>query len=354
MLEITYPFIIIIGLTTLGVVFYFNLLLQRIFKILTLLLKLQVNNHLNVKDYINEMALHLKDIGIDDIVYKLSYSHSTIIRDNTLVQKNYLIKKSIEENLINGHIGIYVKSNRGEQKILNNLILYIINLQIINLIHSKIHTKDESFRKISQLQTYMMHDLKNILQFFQAMQYNVENIQTEEEKSRFIHYLQNNTEPVNRKVNNILALLKARSNVTRENFDENISLALIFQEYIDYYKLECKLNGDAKMFTDRENIQTIVDNILGNIHDKKLLEGDLKCEVTIKIIEDKIHLNINDSGSPFQNPLEVCEPFYTTKSQGIGIGMYQVASVVELLKGEMSCENINERPQITLMLPYKS
>ncbi len=354
MLELSYPFLIIIGITALGVALYFNLLLKRILKIFAVLLKMQINNHLNPKEYIYSLGLQLQNIGVAAIVYKLSYSHSTIIHESTLLKGNFLVEKTIQDNLIHGYIGIHVKSNRGEQKILNSLILYIINLQILNHIHSKIHTTNESFKKISQLQTYMVHDLKNILQFFQAMQYNVENIHTDEEKSRFIHHLQNNTEPINRKVKTILALLKVPSNATKGNNFENISIASIFEEYKNYYKLACGIVGDALIFTDKEYIQTIADNILGNIHDKRFEENISTCQVLISQNNTNISLCISDTGAAFENPLEVCEPFYTTKAQGIGIGMYQVASVVELLEGTILCENINGHPQTTITFPFPS
>lgn len=350
MLEVIYPILTIMGLTILGVVFYFSFELKHILKILSILSKIKTNNHLDAKEYIDSIALQLRPIGIEDISYKLSYSNSTVSYENTILKEVSLVETILQDNLVSGNLGIYVKNNKGERKILNTLILHIITLQVINHIHSKIHTNNESFAKLLQLQTYMMHDLKNILQFFQAMQYNVATLHTDEDKSRFIHYLQNNTEPVNKKVNNILTLLKIGSSQNKEDSYEDVSLAAVFREYANFYLLECSIEGDAVIYTNKEHITAIADNILGNIYDKKLLQNDIACKVTIEDQKDKICITVSDNGYEFKNPLEVCEPFYTTKQGGIGIGMYQVAGAVKLLNGTIVCKNVSKHPQIVITI----
>jgi len=352
MLEFLYPIITIIGLTSLGVIFYFSLHLKRILKTLTLLLKIQTNSSENIKEYIDSISLQLKEIGVNDILYKLSYSYTTIIHEDNNVK--ILVKNEIDESMVSGYIALHVNIDKGEQKILNKLILHIVTMQIINKIYSKINTANESFKKVAKLQTYMVHDLKNILQFFGAMQYNLKNIQSDEEKCRFIDYLKNSTEPINRKVNSILSLLKSHSNLAKESGSKIISVASVFKEYALFYGLECTIDGDAELFAEQDHIQTIVENLLGNVYDKASSDKSVRCKVEIKTDNEKIYIELSDSGEGFKNPLEVCEPFYTTKDEGIGIGMYQVATIVEFLGGSIVCQNVNNRPQVNITLPYKN
>ncbi len=349
MLEFLYPIMIIIGVTSLGVIFYFSVHLKRILKTLTILLKIQTNSNENIKEYINSIALQLREIGVNDILYKLSYSYSTIIHENT--DAKILVKDKVEESMVKGYIALHVNINKGEQKILNKLILRIVTMQIINQIYSKINTANESFKNIAKLQTYMVHDLKNILQFFGAMQYNLQNLKNDEQKSRFVDYLQNSTEPINRKVNSILSLLKSHSSLTKESDAEVTSLSLVFKEYSEFYGLKCTVEGDAELFAPRSYIETIADNILGNIYDKAILDASITCRIKITKDDDKIYIEISDSGEEFKNPNDVCEPFCTTKDEGIGIGMYQVAGAIKLLNGTIICENVSKHPQIVITIP---
>lgn len=354
MLEYIYPFVIIIGLTSLAVAFYFSFLIKRILKILTLILSSQISSTLSVKEYIEQLASNLETAGVQNIIYRLSYSKSMLSNEEKSLSSKTLIKKTLKDTQIEGYIAIDVKNNKGEQKILNNLILFIITLQITNQIRSKIYFTNESFKKISQLQTYIMHDLKNILQFFQLMQYNVKNIQTSEQQERFINHLKNNTEPINKKVNKILALLHTNSSPSLTSKVDLLSLRELFSKYIEHYKLNCTLNGDASVITKKELIEVAVDNILENIHDKYLLDDTLTCVIEIEIKNEKVYITISDTGYEFKNPHEICEAFYTTKLGGSGIGMYQVATVIEELEGEIIFKNINGYPHTIITLPYKN
>ncbi|HUH42201.1 MAG TPA: hypothetical protein VLZ29_03720, partial [Sulfurimonas sp.] len=76
MLEYIYPFVIIIGLTSLAVAFYFSFLIKRILKILTLILSSQISSTLSVKEYIEQLASNLETAGVQNIIYRLSYSKS--------------------------------------------------------------------------------------------------------------------------------------------------------------------------------------------------------------------------------------------------------------------------------------
>lgn len=352
MINSLYIFITVIGLTSLCVVFYYNFLLKKILKVLIQLIELQSKKYENTQEYIEQIKLLLHKIDIKDITYDISYLTKNITHKTKSKEKYIFITKEIKDDLIDsGTISLVVQNNKGERRVLNRLILYVTSLQIINKIHLEIHTINQSFEKISKLQTYMMHDLKNVLQFFQAMQYNIENLKTQEEKSRFIEFLQNSTKPTNHKINKILTLLNVHTDIAQSNDNQEISIAQLFREYADYYKLKCKIDQDATVSINQEQLRTVIDNILGNIHDKDLMQENITATITIKKTKDEITLKISDTGSKFKNPNEVCTPFYTTKAEGIGIGMYQVANIVKSLNGKIVCKNHNEHPQIEIKIP---
>lgn len=348
MLENAY-LLIIVGLTTFLVVLYYNAILKKLLKVLSQLLKLQESKFDDIKIYIQSITSTLKTIGIIKIYYDIHYSKKRISSFASQTTGT-LLKKDIYYKNIDGYITIEVENNRGENRIINRLILYVLTLQITNAIHSDIAKINESFERIAKLQTYMMHDLKNILQYFQAMQYNIQNLQTADDEKRFIEYLKNSTQPVNKKVNKILTLLQVKSRVDVNAPKKEIELKRLFLEYNEHLKLDCTLNGDAKIEINEEFLRTIIDNILTNIKDKEHQNPQIQCSIVIKQVKERVEITISDSGDAFINPDEIFEPFWTTKEEGIGIGMYQVATIVDILNGSIECFNKNNTPTTHILL----
>ncbi len=350
MFEYIYPLLLIIGFTTLAVVYIYNFLLKKVLHVMIKLFSIDVDfkEHLDV--YIDEISLYLREIGILDITYTLHYSQKQI-RTPKRKTEAVLIKQIIKDDLISGEILLHVRTDRGERKIINRLVLHIVTTQIIRFIHYKIRTLNESFEQMAKLQTYMLHDMKNILQFFQAMQYNVENLQDSDERDRFIDFLQNSTQPISYKVNKILALLKVKSHSHAIYTEKRSSIASIFHEYVKVYNLKCTIQGDILTNISKEHIRTIADNLLSNIADKMYQERELTCKVIISPSDRYINIIIKDSGSEFIKLSQISEPFYTTKEQGIGIGLYQVKSIVNQLNGTITFKNQNTHPYINIKLP---
>ncbi len=343
--------IIIIGITSLLVNFYYNRLLKNILDILAKLLQLQDTRSDDIEQYIQTIANQLKETGVEHIFYDISYLGKHI-RSLPHDKKNKTtLKKEIFYKNIDGYILMEVKSSKGEYRLIHKLILFVITLQIVNAIHTDIEKINESFARMAKLQTYMMHDLKNILQFFQAMQYNVENIQTQQQKEKFIDFLQNSTQPINKKVNQILSLLQIRSNLQLTAEKKEIRLSKLLQEYTNQYLLQCRIAGDAVLYSDEEALRTVFENIISNIHYKAAQNPAIVCSINITQNPTTTTIKIQDTGEKFANPQNVLQPFYTTKEDGLGIGMYQVQALVELLGGTIECSNEDDKPTVVIQLP---
>jgi signal transduction histidine kinase len=183
------------------------------------------------------------------------------------------------------------------------------------------------------------------------MQYNIDNLKTDEEKKKFIEFLQTSTKPIDKKVNKILALLDVKSKIDVKVSINKVNVKAIFLEYMNYFKLNYKIIGDADIMISEEYMRTIVDNILSNINDKKYEKSDLLCLVNIKTEDNFLYITIEDDAKKFQNPDSVFQPFYTTKEQGIGMGMYQVAMIIEALNGTIKCLNIDSKATTIIKLP---
>lgn len=351
MIEKLYPLLILTGSVLLLVTLYYNKILKNLIEVLTNLLELQENRENDVESYIYAIEQKLLSIGIKKISYDIKYLNKHIIL-NHVNPKGIILKKDIYYKNITGTLFLEVNKNTGEYKVINKLILYILALQIVNAIHTDIEKINESFERIAKLQTYMIHDLKNILQFFQLMQHNVTNLNTQEEKEKFIDFLQNSTQPINTKVNKILALLQIESKAQQHQHKESIDIEKFLTPYLQQYNLPCNITKNAlSIYADKESLQSIFDNILSNIHYKNAHEPNLICSIEITEKEDSVEIIISDNGKPFENPQSVSQPFYTTKENGLGIGMYQVHTLMELQGGSIQCRNIHNRATMILSFP---
>jgi len=351
MIEKLYPLLILTGSVLLLVTLYYNKILKNLIQVLTNLLELQENRESDVEGYIHSIEQKLLSIGIKKISYDIKYLNKHIIL-NHVNPKGVILKKDIYYKNITGTLFIEVSNNTGEYKVINKLILYVLALQIVNAIHTDIEKINESFARIAKLQTYMVHDLKNILQFFQLMQHNVTHLNTQEEKEKFIDFLQNSTQPVNTKVNKILALLQIESQAQHHQDKEKIDIQQFLTPYIKQYNLHCHITQNSThLYADKESLKTIFDNILSNIHYKAAHNPHLECFIEITQQNNTIEIKISDNGIPFENPYSVSQPFYTTKEDGLGIGMYQVRTLMELHGGTIQCHNIDNRATITLLFP---
>lgn len=343
MLELLSAFFIIVGLTSLAVVFYFTIHIKNILKTINILLRLKSNDKQDLKEYIQSISTSLKEIGVLDIYYYLEYDYTTLLYQKDEKNSKLTVKKVLDEPILKGYIELEVKLNKGEQKILNSLILHIVAMQITNEVYLKINIADESFRKIAKLQTYIVHDLKNILQFFSAFEYNLENLKSQKDKDEFLSYMKNTTKPINKKLNSIVALLK--TNQIKSFIKTPIKLRDFFEELLKLYKLNYTIQGDAMIYVDIDILQSAIENILSNIHQKSMLDTSITTTITINRLEDsRIEVDISDSGEPFVDELLVCEAFYTTKNDGLGIGMYQSAAMLRELGATIECKNIDSKP----------
>jgi signal transduction histidine kinase len=350
MIEKIYPIIILIGTILLLVTFYYNRILKNIINILVSLLKLQENRDDNIENYIHSVENKLYSIGVLKIAYDISYLNKkiTLHLNNT---QGIVLKKDIYYSNISGTLYMEVCNNRGEKKIINKLILYVLALQIVNAIHTDIEKINESFSRIAKLQTYMVHDLKNILQFFQVMQYNVLHLQSQEEKEKFIDFLQNSTQPVNTKVNKILALLQIESKIQKDTEKKRVVLETLIKKYIQQYHLQCHIDDTTTcIYANEESLEIIFENILGNIFYKTAKDNTIVCSISIEDTKNFTTITIQDTGEMFQDPQSVAQPFYTTKEDGLGIGMYQVKTLIQTLGGSIECLNLENKPTIIIRL----
>lgn len=103
--------------------------------------------------------------------------------------------------------------------------------------------------------------------------------------------------------------------------------------------------GNEQCFGDVEQIAQVIINLVKNAQEAN---GSDKTEIVIKAYyqQDYQLIEIEDNGPGFANLNNVLTPFYTTKTEGSGIGLSLCAEIIKNHNGQLSVENRQNKSAI--------
>jgi PAS domain S-box-containing protein len=116
--------------------------------------------------------------------------------------------------------------------------------------------------------------------------------------------------------------------------------------------LRSELADDLPSVTgDRVQLQQVILNLVRNASDAMVGVDDRRRELVIKTErdeDDRVRLSVIDAGVGFRPEAvdKLFEPFYTTKSDGMGIGLSVSRSIIEAHRGRL-CATANDGPGAT-------
>lgn len=339
---------ILIGLLNILVFYYIRIFFYTYTKSLRSFIELnQINNY--------DLEKLLKSIDKYKQVFKLtSYGYSIHFQDQLLVSHNLNLlktKKNYYSCIVNSDYKVEFilipKINRGEHKEKNQIFFQTIKLLIQENLIIKTKSIDKSFENISKFHTFILHDTKNISQFFNTLSYNLDNADTPEKKDKLIEYLKVSTKILNNKSNKVLKLLELNSEENIILDQKQINLREFIQDIVDIYQLTIKVSGEIFITQSDTLLYMVFENIIKNFADKKLKERSIKGYITIEETSEHITIKFEDTGSKIENLEKIFEPFYTTKNGGLGIGLYKVKSLLKSINGSIKVYN---NPNVTFLV----
>lgn len=145
------------------------------------------------------------------------------------------------------------------------------------------------------------------------------------------------------KVRNRMSLLKSEIVPVSRNID----IRRILED--NCRKLERRLEGFSVNFTgpetaffitDPDLLMRVIENILLNAFEAG--KAETLVNIDISAIKRRLDMEISDNGPgipPGIPPGKLFEPFYTTKSKGTGIGLWQAKRLVTIIGGEIYAGN---------------
>lgn len=118
------------------------------------------------------------------------------------------------------------------------------------------------------------------------------------------------------------------------------------------FSTDLALNGSEAMI-DVDEMRQVLFNLIDNACQAMGEGGTLK-HSTAKVADDVIEISLKDSGSgiPEEHLEQIFTPFFTTKSQGTGLGLAVVKKVIDRHKGRISVTSkANEGTTFLIRLP---
>jgi len=113
------------------------------------------------------------------------------------------------------------------------------------------------------------------------------------------------------------------------------------------------------LMADRVQLQQVLINLLRNASEATLGVDDRRREIVLTTApdgEDRVRLSVRDSGVGFgaEDPAKIFDAFYTTKVEGMGIGLLVSRSIIERHGGRLwATPNVGHGVTFSFSIPYE-
>lgn len=316
------------------------------------------------------------DINIDGL-YTVLIENSVIVQssnDNTVNEYALKIaKKNSEKGIIGKYIYKVRKINRNTMRITfienENAISHIktiyifsviiavcsiIGIYIISKKVSKLIVKpvEETFEKQKQFISDASHELKTPLAVIEA---NADVLENEIGDNKWIGYIQNEADSMNKLINELLLLAKIENvdNLREQkqfNLSKEIEIVLSMFESMAYEKqvtIKSNIDENVTMIGNKEDIEHIISTLTDNAI--KHTEANNEIVVSLKKEKNDIVIEVKNKGEkiPEEEQEKIFERFYRVdksrnrKEKRYGLGLSIAKSVVEKYNGkiEVNCKD---------------
>ena len=306
--------------------------------------RIDVNNNTasskidNVTDEIKKYAIEVSNRKFDegyigDYIYKvrkigMNGKEVTLIESKNTIKG---LKITISISIIIGFLGI--------------IIIYVIAKKISKTIVKPV---EESFEKQKQFISDASHELKTPLAVIEA---NADVLQDKVGENKWITYIQNEVQSMNKLVNDLLVLARMEKTNTSNNqkFDlsKEVQMSVSVFESIIYekkIKLETNIDEGIEFIGDKEDIKHIISILLDN--SIKHTKENNKIIVNLLKEKNNIKIEVKNQGEPIpeEEREKIFERFYridkarSRSEKRYGLGLSIAKEIVGKYKGSI-CAN---------------
>ncbi len=129
----------------------------------------------------------------------------------------------------------------------------------------------------------------------------------------------------------------------------------------DSVEIRVRAEREIRVASDSDRLKQVFMNVLFNALEAMAGKGNGSIDIRIYSEYDELPRNIHhviairDSGPGIPDAIKdrVLEPFFTTKKEGTGLGLYISYSIMKTLKGDLEIHSSGQGTQVNLILPAR-
>lgn len=238
---------------------------------------------------------------------------------------------------------------------LEELVILEKTITDAKLIEKELFQK-EKMAGVGQMVAGVTHELKNPLSVIKGAAYLLKQKNSEEEQQEIVQEIDANINRAETIVYNVLDFSR-RTKTDRGCFNlkkllEQI-LLLVRQDCVAYKVVtELKVPDDLTIWGNGDSFKHIFLNIITNAIEAMPSGGQLSIQA-LSNRDSKVEIYIKNTGDQISEEKldQIFEPFYTTKSEGTGLGLWIVSKEVEQNNGTIKITNCTDGVKTIVTLP---
>lgn len=230
--------------------------------------------------------------------------------------------------------------------------------------------QSEKMAAIGEMTSILAHELKNPLGIIHSSaQYLLDGKQSKKVTQEMLHYIKSEVDHLNLSINSILKLARQKTpEFKKTDLKTQIHLLMDQWQRSDNHRRDIKINITIleplpSIYTDFKQLSQVLLNLIQNSEEMMDKEG----QISLKVKQDNDFIQIqvidNGPGIPDNNLDKVFNNFFTTKKQGLGLGLAVCKQIINAHNGEISLKNNGQNgtiacirlpiiPLVTIDRPY--
>lgn len=230
--------------------------------------------------------------------------------------------------------------------------------QLEEMFDKKVHA--QKMAAIGEMTSMLAHELKNPLGIIHSCaQYLESQEHPRHITQEMLHYILSEAEHLNLSINSILKMARQKPPEFEEIDIEQQLHQLIdqwqrSQAHKPFVEIDRDIEKIPRVFCDFKQISQVVLNLIQNSEDLMDTEGKISISATHTEADIVVRIADNGPGIPEKNLDRVFKNFFTTKSEGLGLGLAASRQIIEAHNGSISLDNRPEGGAVAVFrLPIK-
>lgn len=347
MIELLLFVLFIIVLVTIVVQVYVYYVSVRFMKVLIELIKMDEQSGFDPVWLIKNLEPFLNRMMVRDYGYYVFYLNTEYEKPKKLSYSTF--HKFVYTADYSVFLEITPQKYRLNARRLNKALIQVLFLMIKSDINLSVKSAENAFKRSAEIQTFINHDVKNLIQFVNMLEFNLNNAKTDEDNRKLTKYLRKSIPGLKNRADKVLAALNATNHYV-DNIMEKFDPYALAEQIADSYGLSLQFESDLRpvINANKKVVSIIFENVIKNFYDKSLAESGIDLFMRVADEPDAVRIFMRDSGSALSDCEKIFEPFYSGRNNGLGIGLFHCRSVASSAGGRFWAENTPYGPVFIL------